>query len=388
MITGPALRCCWGSAGGQNTRVSPRSSAAEPDAGCYVASAMTPPRMPALLVADPGGTVLEHPRLLATVRSADELMLPPEPPVPLPEGGRLVHLPGRRPVGVDPDTGELVLVSEVHVGRRRFVPHAVGALVPPGWTRTFLPGEVKADGPVLPQWAYTAAGWAAGGPVAWALHTDRRTHWEPGALLDPRADVSGARARAAADPGNRVLRQLETCALVYRCFTSQNVFYGRDEGALPVSTMCNAACVGCISDQPDDGPPASHARMDDGPTAEELARVAVAHLRSRRAAGDGELRPGLRGRAADPLAHHRRRHPAHPRRDRARARSTSTPTPASPPGCARCTTPAWTPSASRSTRRWPTSTRPTTGPRGTAGRTWRRRSRSPASAGHTWRSTS
>jgi wyosine [tRNA(Phe)-imidazoG37] synthetase (radical SAM superfamily) len=236
-------------------------------------------RMPALLVADPSGTVLEHPRLLATVRSADEVLLPPEAPVPLPEGGRLVHLPGRRPVGVDPDTGELVLVSEVQLGRRRFVPDAVGALVPPGWTRTYLPGEVKGDGPVLPQWAYTAAAWEAGGPVAWALHTDRRTHWDPDRFSTPelRARVHSARA---ADPDNRVLRQLETCALVYRCFTSQNVFYRRDEGAFPVSTMCNAACVGCISDQPPDGPPASHARIDDGPSAGELARVAVAHLRS------------------------------------------------------------------------------------------------------------
>jgi wyosine [tRNA(Phe)-imidazoG37] synthetase (radical SAM superfamily) len=240
---------------------------------------MTLSRPPALLVAAPDGTVLEHPRLLTTVRSADEVLLPPEPPVPLPEGGRLVHLPGRRPVGVDPDTGELVLVSEVQVGRRRFVPDAVGALVPPGWTRTYLPGEVKADGPVLPQWAYTAAGWGTDGPVAWAIHTDRRTHWDPGRFSTPELKARVRRARAA-DPQNRVLRQLETCALVYRCFTSQNVFYGRDEGALPVSTMCNAACVGCISDQPEDGPPASHARLDEGPTAEELARVAVAHLRS------------------------------------------------------------------------------------------------------------
>ncbi|HET9036704.1 MAG TPA: radical SAM protein, partial [Myxococcaceae bacterium] len=136
---------------------------------------MSPSRTPALLVADPSGKVLEHPRLLATVRSGDEVLLPPEPAIPLPEGGRLVHLPGRRPVGVDPETGELVLVSEFQAGRRRFVPHAVGALVPPGWTRTYLPGEVKADGPVLPQWAYTAAGWdrERGTAVAWALHTDR-----------------------------------------------------------------------------------------------------------------------------------------------------------------------------------------------------------------------
>ncbi|HTS79379.1 MAG TPA: radical SAM protein [Myxococcaceae bacterium] len=239
---------------------------------------MPPSRMPALLVADPSGKVLEHPRLLATVRSGEEVLLPRERPVPLPQGGRLVHLPGRRPVGVDPDTGELVLVSELAIDRKRFVPDAVGALVPPGWTRTFLPGEVKAEGPLLPQWAYTAAAWDAGGPVTWAVHTDRRGHWSPERFSTP-ALRGRVRAARSADPDNRVLRQLETCALVYRCFTSQNVFYRRDEGALPVSTMCNAACVGCISDQPEDGPPASHARMDDGPSAEELARVAVAHLR-------------------------------------------------------------------------------------------------------------
>ena len=36
---------------------------------------------------------------------------------------------------------------------------------------------------------------------------------------------------------NRVLGQLQTCALVYNCFTSQNVFYQRDEGAIPASVI-------------------------------------------------------------------------------------------------------------------------------------------------------
>ena len=206
-------------------------------------------RAPALLVADPSGKVMEHPRLLATVRSGEELLSPPEPGAPLPAGGRLVHLPGRRPVGVDPDSGELVLVSEVAVGSRRFVPDAVGALLPPGWTRTYLPGEVKADGPLLPQWAYTAAGWGRGEAVVWGLHTDRRKHWTPERFSTPEVKKL-VKAHRKRFPENRVLKQLEVCALVYRCFTSQNVFYGRDEGALPVSTMCNAACVGCISDQP------------------------------------------------------------------------------------------------------------------------------------------
>jgi wyosine [tRNA(Phe)-imidazoG37] synthetase (radical SAM superfamily) len=232
-----------------------------------------------LLLADPSGRVLEHPRLRATVRSGEEVMVPAETPVALPEAGRLVHLPGRRPVGLDPDSGELVLVSDMRVGRRRFIPDAVGALLPPGWTRTYLPGEVKADGPVLPQWAYAAAGWGRKGPVVWGLRTDGRQHWEPGRFSTPDLQARVRRALAS-EPDNRVLRQLKTCALVYHCFTSQNVFYGRDEGALPVSVMCNAACVGCISDQPPDGPPASHQRIDEGPSAEELARVAIAHLAS------------------------------------------------------------------------------------------------------------
>jgi pyruvate-formate lyase-activating enzyme len=232
---------------------------------------------PRLLFADAEGRVMDHPSLLATVRSGDELLPPEEAPIALPPGGRLAHLPGRRPVGIDPRTGALSLVSEVVVRGRRIEPHAVGALLPPGYTRTFLPGEVKADGPVLPQWAYTAAAWTRGGPVTWAARTDRRTHWSPERFSTP--DMKDRVDRALrADPDNRVLRQLKTCALVYRCFTSQNVFYRRDEAAIPVSVMCNAACVGCISEQPSDGPPASHQRIDDAPSAEEMARVALEHL--------------------------------------------------------------------------------------------------------------
>ncbi len=234
---------------------------------------------PRLLFADADGRVMDHPQLLASVRSGDVLCGPTERPIPLPAGARLAHLPGRRPVGVDASSGELTLLREVVVRGRRFEPHAVGALLPPGYTRTFLPGEVKATGPTLPQWAYTAAAWGGNQPVAWAVRTDARTHWSPQRFSTPELRVRVAEALRA-DPDNRVLRQLKTCALVYRCFTSQNLFYRRDEGAIPVSVMCNAACVGCISEQPPDGPPASHVRMEDGPSAEEMARLALAHLAS------------------------------------------------------------------------------------------------------------
>lgn len=231
-----------------------------------------------LLLADPRGRVFEHPWLLASLRS-DEAVLPPrERPIPLPEGGKLAHLPGRLPVGFDPQTLDPVLVRDFEADGRRFTPHAVGATLPPGFTRTYLPGEVATGtGPVLPQWAYTAAAWGSDGPVVWALHTDRRKHWTPKHFSTPEVKLL-VKEHLARFPSNRVLTQLKTCALVYRCFTSQNIFYARDEGALPASVMCNAACVGCISDQPEGGPPASHERMEDGPSAQELADVAIWHL--------------------------------------------------------------------------------------------------------------
>jgi len=232
---------------------------------------------PKLLFADPKGRVLEHPYLLATLRSGEELVPPQDKPIPLPSAGRLVHLPGRLPVGLHPETGELELVREMKLGGKTFVPNAVGALLPPGYTRTFLPGEVKGSGPVLPQWAYTAAAWVGEGPVTWAIHTDRRSHWDPERYSTPemKALVDQHLERFA---NNRVLKQLKTCALIYRCFTSQNTFYVRDEAAIPASVMCNARCVGCISDQPADGPPASHERMDDGPTGEEMGQIGLFHL--------------------------------------------------------------------------------------------------------------
>jgi len=230
-----------------------------------------------LLLSDPKGHVVEHPTLLATLRSDESILPPVGRPIPLPGNGKLAHLPGRLPVGLDPESGELVLVKTFELDGKRFTPHAVGAVLPPGFTRTYLPGEVKADGPVLPQWAYTAAAWGERGPVVWAIHTDRRKHWTPDRFSTPEVKQL-VKEHLARFPGNQVLTQLKTCALVYRCFTSQNVFYARDEGGIPASVMCNAQCVGCISDQPDDGPPASHDRMDHGPTALEMADVGTWHL--------------------------------------------------------------------------------------------------------------
>ncbi|HEY6099148.1 MAG TPA: radical SAM protein [Anaeromyxobacter sp.] len=238
--------------------------------------------MPRLLFADDRGRVYDHPHLLAAVRSGDDVLAPPERAVPLPEGASLTFLPGRRPVGIDPATGMLSVLTEVKVGRRVIVPHAVGATLPPGWTRTFLPAAARpalatvSEVPGLPQWAYTAAGLGPVGPVAWALHTDRRGHWSPRSHSTP--DLPRLVARTLAESPNPIYRQLSRCALEWRCFTAQNTFYLRDEGAIPSSAACNAACIGCLSEQQEGMPPASHERIARAPTAAEMADLAVRHL--------------------------------------------------------------------------------------------------------------
>ena len=228
-----------------------------------------------LLFADPSGQVYEHPVLLALTRDG----LPPDPAERLAPHATLAALPGRRPLGFDPSSGRVVELSEVRIGRRIVRPSAVAAVLPPGWTRTELPAFRKmAIAPVLPQWAYTAAAWdeARQCHVAWALHTDKRRHWDP--ATHSTADLPERVQSRLVTDGNPLLRQLAKCALEYRCFTAQNTFYERDEGAIPASSGCNARCVGCISEQPEEGPPASHQRIRRAPDPEEMAAIGIAHL--------------------------------------------------------------------------------------------------------------
>ena len=239
--------------------------------------------MARLLFADDKGVVYDHPTLRAAVRSGDDLLEPSERPIRLPEGSTLAMLPGRRPVGIDPESGELVVLGEVRLGRRTIVPHAVAATLPPGFTRTLLPAArrpalaVEAI-PTLPQWAYTAAGFGEDGPVAWALHTDRRSHWSVRSHSTP--DLEERVNALLAESANPIYRQLARCALHWCCFTAQNTFYRRDEGSIPSSASCNARCIGCLSEQDEGMPPASHERITRAPSAEEMADVALRHLTS------------------------------------------------------------------------------------------------------------
>ncbi|HEY9289613.1 MAG TPA: radical SAM protein [Candidatus Dormibacteraeota bacterium] len=189
--------------------------------------------------------------------------------IPLPDGASLMHLPGRRPLG-RAASGEVVEVEEDGAT-------AVAAVLPPGYLRTLLPAyRESSPAQVLPLYGYAAVASVDGKPHVAGLLTDQWDAWDPGAM-ERRSITSAIRRGRRALPESRLLRHLETCAIEYRCLTAQNLFLNRGEGAIPVSPACNAACLGCISEQWGDVD-SPQTRLAFAPTAAEIAEVAGWHL--------------------------------------------------------------------------------------------------------------
>jgi pyruvate-formate lyase-activating enzyme len=224
--------------------------------------------MDRLLYASPDGRLQVHPQLKALVRSGwDEF--PAQQLIPLPAQTTLMHLPGRFAVGRDGKGRRVSLASEGGL--------AVAAVPPLGYLRTQLPAYDEQDSaPVLPLFGYAAVASVNGQPRMAALKTDSWEAWDPG---DPHRRGMPDRIKKAARalPDNRLVPHLAICATDYRCLTAQNLFLRQGEGAIPVSPACNAACLGCISEQW--GEVASpQTRLAFAPSAVEIAELAAWHL--------------------------------------------------------------------------------------------------------------
>lgn len=227
-----------------------------------------------LLYADGQGKMFEHGEILAVGRTGGLYTgLEEAEMIPLPAGASLVMIPGGTPVGIGTG-GRFTAVS---TGPLRKPVYAVGALLPQGYTRTFLPAFRRAPGGSLPLYGYAAVGWKDGKVYTAALRTDEDHKWNPVhySTHELRQLVADAAAR---HPDNRIVRQLSRCALEYSCFTAQNLFYRRWEAGIPVSPVCNAGCLGCISLQPAECCPAPQTRIDFKPTAAEISEAALPHL--------------------------------------------------------------------------------------------------------------
>lgn len=227
---------------------------------------------PFLLYSDGKGNIFEDTSLYAIGREGwDAFPVPVEDWIPLPDGGSLYELPGRKGIGIDVNSGELRLCDKGW---------AVAAFIPPAHTGLFLAAyETAPDAPTLPLFCYTAAGWQNNTFYVTAVRIEADIRQECAGYNQDK--INGGTAQLLqAYPHNRLLKHLmENCCQTYHCPAARNFSLGRWECPVPTSPACNANCIGCISFQPqEESIVSTQDRLTFKPSAEEIIEFTVPHL--------------------------------------------------------------------------------------------------------------
>jgi len=200
-----------------------------------------------------------------------------EETLPMPHGGELMFLPDRSPVLFNMGRGRFETLTEnPYIPGEPIFP--VAAFNSPGYVISYSSAYRENDGAgYLPLFSYGAAGWGRGRFRTAVILVDSEKRQD--LRLMRREDVTaGVRRMRKKMPSNRLREHLEKCALTYGCPAGKNFFLGRYEAPLPTSGACNAKCLGCISLQ-DGEIPNSQDRISFTPSPEEIAEVALAHIR-------------------------------------------------------------------------------------------------------------
>jgi molybdenum cofactor biosynthesis enzyme MoaA len=224
--------------------------------------------IPYLIYCTPEGEIREEPRLRALAFGNQPLEA--SDLIPLPDGVTLSMMPDRLAIG-EKRSGERQIVARTRGW-------AAAALLPIGYTRTFLPAYEKVpDTEPLPFFGYSAVAGMHGKLYVAALRTDDPRKWHPRAF-NKRALRRLVSEKKSTQPNNRIIAQHAHCALDYSCPTASNLFFGRWEMAIAVSPGCNARCIGCISKQEEEDLISPQDRLTFIPTVDEIVEVAVPHL--------------------------------------------------------------------------------------------------------------
>jgi pyruvate-formate lyase-activating enzyme len=227
---------------------------------------------PYLLYADDEGNIFEDTSLYVLGRTGwDAVEVDLEDWIPLPDGGNLYHLPGRRGIGLDVITGEMRLCEKGW---------ATAAFVPPAHTGFYLSAyETEPGAPTLPLFCYSAVGWYEDEYYVPATRVEKDIRQECSGFDDQKIQ-SGLTTFLEAYPQNRLVNHLaQNCCLTYHCPAARNYFMGRWECPIPISPACNANCLGCISFQPEEETIVSpQDRLTFKPTAAEVVEYTVPHL--------------------------------------------------------------------------------------------------------------
>lgn len=196
----------------------------------------------------------------------------------LPYGTELMYLPDRRPVVFNPDQERIEVLKENPYAQGEPI-YPVAAFNSPGHVITSVCAfREKSHARTLPLFSYGAVGWHQGRFRAAALCVDSEPRQDL-RRMNPEAVMQGIETQRKVLPNNRLARHLERCALVYACPAGKNFILSRYEAPLPTSRVCNARCLGCISLQKKSGIPSAQTRIEFIPSPEEIAEVALHHIR-------------------------------------------------------------------------------------------------------------
>ncbi|TAE11863.1 MAG: radical SAM protein [Bacteroidetes bacterium] len=233
---------------------------------------MHPTHTPFLLYSDGNGNIFEDETLYAVGRAGwDAFEVDLDNWIPLPDGGNMYELPGRRGVGIDVLTGEMRLCEKGW---------AVAAFVPPAHTGLFLAAyESLEEAPTLPLFCYTAAGWYNQQFYVTATRIEKDIRQECSGYNDEKI-ATGAEQLIANYPHNRLVKHLmDNCCNTYNCPAARNFALSRWECPVPASPACNANCIGCVSFQPvEEEITSPQDRLNFKPTVEEIVEFTVPHL--------------------------------------------------------------------------------------------------------------
>ena len=197
--------------------------------------------------------------------------------IDLPYGSELMRLPDRVPILYDMETGEFEMLD-----KNPFQPdedlYPVAAFNSPGHVVSSVCAyREKNHAEILPLFSYGAVGWHGDGFRSAAVLVDAEPRQD--LRFMKQADVlQGVESMRGKLPGNRLRKHLERCALEYGCPAGKNFFLGRFEAPLPTARTCNAACLGCLSQQLDTDIPCSQERIGFTPEPGEIAGVALEHI--------------------------------------------------------------------------------------------------------------
>lgn len=226
---------------------------------------------PKMLTADERGNICDSPHLLMLCSRAGKWQLPhSEDLLPLPPESELFLLPGRKACGFNQR------LNKIEVS-----PHlAVAAFAAPGHTLSANPAYQQTPGaPLLPLFAYGAVGYANG--KLWICA--RKVDADPRQKFDsipPSKIVGNCRKLLREYPQNRLVGHIiNNCVGKYACPAARNFALGRYEAPLPTSRICNARCLGCISERDKSSPlPVTpQCRLEFTPTTDEIVEVMSIH---------------------------------------------------------------------------------------------------------------